>query len=156
MGRLLMWKTKVKLAAERNIGNFKLPETTTPSSATDYVLDGQQRITVIYASIGAPDNDEGFSPGYDLEARQFVLMEETKSSLVFPLRSLYSTTKVLNFRTGLQTHQEATQLQAELDNLIDAFTKYKLPVVVLKDLSVEEVCPMLRADQQLWHQALDV
>lgn len=141
IGSLLMWKTKVKLAAERNIGNFKLPETD-DMTPTDYVLDGQQRITVIYASIGAPDNDEGFSPGYDLEARQFVLMEETKSSLVFPLRSLFNTTKVLNFRTGLQTHQEASQLQAELDNLIDAFTKYKLPVVVLKDLSVEEVCPI--------------
>jgi hypothetical protein len=141
IGSLLMWKTKVKLAAERNIGNFKLPQTD-DMTPTDYVLDGQQRITVIYASLGAPDGDEGFSPGYDLEKKAFISMEESESALVFPLRSLYSTTKVLNFRTGLQAHKSPDMLQARLDELIDSFTKYKLPVVILKDLTVDEVCPI--------------
>jgi hypothetical protein len=141
IGSLLMWKTKVKLAAERNIGNFKLPQTD-DMTPTDYVLDGQQRITVIYASLGAPEDDEGFSPGYDLEKKLFVSLEEAESSLVFPLRWLYNTTNVLNFRTGLQAHKAPATLQAKLDDLIDAFTKYKLPVVTLKDLTVEEVCPI--------------
>lgn len=68
VGSLLMWKTNVKLATERNIGNFKLPKTD-DMSPTDYVLDGQQRITVVYASLGAPDNDGGFTPGYDLRRK---------------------------------------------------------------------------------------
>jgi hypothetical protein len=141
IGSLLMWKTKVKLAAERNIGNFKLPQTDN-MTPTDYVLDGQQRITVIYASLGAPESDEGFSPGYDLEQKAFVSLEEAQSKLVFPLRWLYNTTKVLNFRTALQALTDAATLQAKLNDLIDAFTKYKLPVVTLKDLTVEEVCPI--------------
>lgn len=141
IGSLLMWKTKVKLAAERNIGNFKLPETD-DMTPTDYVLDGQQRITVVYASLGAPDDDDGFSPGYDLEKKVFLSLDEAESALVFPLRSLYDTTKVLNFRTGLQAHKDPSILQSRLDGLIDAFTKYKLPVVTLKDLTVEEVCPI--------------
>lgn len=42
-GSLLFWKTNTKLATERNIGDFKLPETD-DMSPTSYVLDGQQRI----------------------------------------------------------------------------------------------------------------
>jgi hypothetical protein len=33
-------------------------------------------------------------------------------------------------------------LQPRLDGLVDAFTKYRIPVVTLKDLSIEEVCPI--------------
>ena len=29
-------------------------------------------MTVIYASVGAPDGEEGFSPGYDLVDEEFV------------------------------------------------------------------------------------
>ncbi len=141
IGSLLMWKTVVKLSAERNIGNFKLPQTD-DMTPTDYVLDGQQRITVIYSSLGAPENDEGFAPGFDLEKRAFLSLDEADSMFVFPLRWLYNTTKVLNFRTGLQTQKTSDLLQTRLDELIDAFTKYKLPVVTLKDLTVEEVCPI--------------
>jgi hypothetical protein len=141
IGSLLMWKTSVKLATERNIGNFKLPKTD-DMSPTDYVLDGQQRITVIYSSLGAPDTEVGFSPKFDLRSKSFVSKEEIESAILFPLRWLYNTTKVLNFRTALQTHEDAQQLQERLDELIDAFSKYKLPVVTLKDLTVEEVCPI--------------
>src|SRR5690349_8853339 len=39
IGSLLLWKTKVKLHVERNIGDFRLPETD-DLTPTDYVLDG--------------------------------------------------------------------------------------------------------------------
>jgi hypothetical protein len=139
IGSLLIWRTDVKLEAERNIGNFQLPQTD-DMSPTDYVLDGQQRLTVIYSSLAA-DDQPGFTPGFDLEDQEFVLMEEA-DGVVFPLRSLYDTTKVLNFRTGLQTRPDAAIMQPRLDQLIDSFTKYKLPVVTLKGLTVQEVCPI--------------
>src|ERR1017187_1262296 len=141
IGSLLVWKTNVKLAAERNIGNFQLPQTD-DMMPTDYVLDGQQRITVIYSSIGAPDNVGGFSPGFDLRSESFVLMDEVSGVTVFPLRWIYDTTKMLNFRTALLTRPDADDFQARLDNLVAAFTKYRIPVVILKDLSIEEVCPI--------------
>ncbi|MGV1099917.1 DUF262 domain-containing protein [Thiovibrio sp. JS02] len=50
VGSLLLWKTSNKLAAERNLGEFKLPETD-DLTPTDYVLDGQQRLTVIYSGV---------------------------------------------------------------------------------------------------------
>lgn len=39
VGSLLLWKTKDKLRAERNIGEFSLPSTD-DMDPTDYVLDG--------------------------------------------------------------------------------------------------------------------
>src|SRR5438552_1838493 len=43
VGSLLFWKTNDKLVAERNIGDFRLPQTD-DLTPTTYVLDGQQRL----------------------------------------------------------------------------------------------------------------
>ncbi|MFF2092951.1 DUF262 domain-containing protein [Paenibacillus sp. NPDC058174] len=141
VGSLLLWKTQSKLTVERNIGDFKLPETD-DLSPTDYVLDGQQRLTVIYSCFGANDDDQGYSIAYDLEKEEFTPNPVDQKLSVFPLRWIYQTTKLLNFRTGLASHNNALQLQERLDNLIDIVTNYRIPVVTLKDLTVEEVCPI--------------
>lgn len=140
-GSLLLWKTSTKLAVERNIGDFCLPETD-DLSPTNYVLDGQQRLTVIYSCFGAPDNENGFSVGYDLIEEEFVKLPEKYEIHIFPLRWIYNTTKLLNFRTGLTSHPLSEELQTRLDSIIEVITNYRLPVVTLKDLSVEEVCPI--------------
>jgi hypothetical protein len=140
-GSVLLWRTHTKLAVERNIGDFKLPKTD-DHSPTDYVLDGQQRITVIYSCLGAPPEEEGFAAGYDLDEEAFVELTPDAGARVFAMRSLFNTTKLLNFRTGLQTHADAAKYQQRLDGLIAAFTNYRLPVVVLKELSIDEVCPI--------------
>jgi len=142
VGSILLWRTNTKLAVERNIGDFKLPETD-DHSPTDYVLDGQQRITVIYSCLGAPEGEPGFAAGYDLKKEEFIhLSPENEAPQIFPMRLLFDTTKLLNFRTGLQTQSDSVVHQKRLDELLEAFSGYKLPVVVLKDLTVEEVCPI--------------
>lgn len=141
VGSLLLWRTKNKLAAERNIGAFKLPETD-DLTPTDYVLDGQQRLTVIYSAFGAQENDEGFSAIYDLNEQIFLEMPEEFNSTQFPLRFIYNTTKLLNFRSGLVSCPSSDTLQQRLDGLIDVITNYRIPVVTLKELTVEEVCPI--------------
>lgn len=140
-GSLLFWKTSTKLTTERDIGDFRLPETD-DLSPTNYVLDGQQRLTVIYSCFGAPDEESGFSVGYDLIQEEFIRLSEKYELHIFPLRWIYNTTKLLNFRTGLNSHPLSEELQTRLDSLIEVITNYRLPVVTLKDLSVEEVCPI--------------
>jgi hypothetical protein len=140
-GSILLWRTQIKLAVERNIGDFKLPKTD-DHSPTDYVLDGQQRITVIYSCLGAPAEDGGFAAGYDLDRQEFVQLPASRTSPIFPMRWLFDTTKLLDFRTGLQTSSQATSYQSRLDDLIGAFQNYRLPVVILKELTVDEVCPI--------------
>ncbi len=90
-GSLLVWKTKTKLKAERNIGEFNLP-LTDDHDPTDYILDGQQRLTVIYSCLGAGENEGGFSVAYDLETKKFIRMPEQPSIQHFPLRKMFHTT----------------------------------------------------------------
>jgi len=141
VGSLLLWKTRDKLRAERSIGAFALP-TTDDLSPTDYVLDGQQRLTVIYSCLGAKEDDMGFAVVYDLEKECFMPMPDVVKLTQFPLRKLFNTTQLLNFRSAIQTLHNGDELQVRLDALISAFIEYRLPVVTLKDLSVAEVCPI--------------
>ncbi len=141
VGSLLFWKTHVKLAAERNIGDFKLPKTD-DISPTDYVLDGQQRLTVIYSCLGAPDSEEGFAAAYDLDQQTFTLKPVQHDPKIFPLRWIFETTKLLDFRTALKSFPEHLIYQQRLDNLISVFSNYRVPVVTLKELTIQEVCPI--------------
>ena len=141
VGSLLLWKTNNKLATDRNIGDFRLPETD-DITPTRYVLDGQQRLTVIYSCLGASDSDAGFQSAYDLSSEMFVQKPSGHSAHIFPLRLLYDTTKLLNFRSGLVGHPEGELFQSRLDQIIKVLTSYRIPVVTLKDLTVDEVCPI--------------
>ena len=128
IGSLLIWRTSTKLKTERQFGDFVLPET--PDLVpTDYVLDGQQRLTVIYSCLGADSHDPGFSAAYDLQTEQFVRTQDLPAALhIFPLRKLLRTTDLLDFRTALQAHPQHAVLQSKLDQLVKAFTQYKVPV----------------------------
>ncbi|MDE2130812.1 MAG: DUF262 domain-containing protein [Betaproteobacteria bacterium] len=142
IGSILLWKTKDKLNAARDIGVFQLPKTD-ELTPTNYVLDGQQRLTVVYSCLGAPEDAAGYKAGYDLALGQFIEIKPGPlKAEVFPLRKLFHTTSLLNYRTSLLSLPNATKLQQNLDDLIAAFTQYKLPVVTLKDLTIDEVCPI--------------
>ena len=48
IGTILLWNSYEKLRSTRNIGGFLIPERD-PKLPVQYVLDGQQRLTAIYA-----------------------------------------------------------------------------------------------------------
>src|SRR2546428_4307532 len=48
IGTFIFWKTRDELRSYRNVGNHRLPETPKGDYA-QYILDGQQRITSLYA-----------------------------------------------------------------------------------------------------------
>lgn len=50
VGTFILWKTKEALRVVRNIGKAKLPETP-PGDFVNHVLDGQQRLTSLFASV---------------------------------------------------------------------------------------------------------
>ncbi|MFC3860633.1 DUF262 domain-containing protein [Deinococcus antarcticus] len=107
-------------------------------SPTNYVLDGQQRLTVVYSCFGAPEVETGFSAVYNLLEEKFEEFVEP-DPYKFNLRNIFDTTKLLNFRAGLISHKDSAVLQQRLDKLVDSVHNYKFPVVTLKDLSIEEV-----------------
>ncbi|QIT12487.1 GmrSD restriction endonuclease domain-containing protein [Clavibacter michiganensis] len=142
IGSLLLWRTTQKLNTERDLGTFQLPSVD-DISPTEYILDGQQRATVLYSAFGAAPDEPGFKAAYDLKTSSFVSITEVAAEAhQFPLRWLYQTTPLLNFRTALQSLPDSALLQERLDAFVDTLTGYKIPVVTLRDLSLEEVAPI--------------
>jgi Protein of unknown function DUF262 len=72
-GSILLWRTKQTLTHERDLGPFKLPQND-PSYPTDYILDGQQRITSIFGvfqtDIAVTSQPLWAKIYYDLEANE--------------------------------------------------------------------------------------
>jgi hypothetical protein len=52
IGTFILWRTKEELRSIRNLGNAKLP-TTPKGEFVNYVLDGQQRLTSLFAALKA-------------------------------------------------------------------------------------------------------
>jgi hypothetical protein len=50
IGTFIFWRTKERLRAIRNLGKFDLP-TPHENESLDYVLDGQQRLTTLFATL---------------------------------------------------------------------------------------------------------
>lgn len=75
IGTFIFWKTKERLRSIRNLGGHKLPDPAKEESV-DYVLDGQQRLTSLYACLKGIEikrsetkNTDNFAEIYiDLEA----------------------------------------------------------------------------------------
>ncbi len=64
IGAFTFWRTKDRLRAVKNIGGLVLPDSP-PSDYVNYVLDGQQRITSIYACLkGVTIENQDYSKMY--------------------------------------------------------------------------------------------
>jgi hypothetical protein len=71
IGSFIFWKTARRLPHHRSIGGIPLDDVP-PGSITDYVLDGQQRITSLYAAVrGAGIQGEKYNFSFNLTTGKF-------------------------------------------------------------------------------------
>ena len=118
---MLLWRTVEKLKTERNIGNFTLP-ITDDHSPPDYVLDGQQRLTVIYSCLGAAEDGGGFAAGYDLDNEGFVVLPEKPWLSCLSATDPESDVPAARLPHLLHADPKKDQLQAWLDCIVKVFT----------------------------------
>jgi hypothetical protein len=137
-GSLLFWRAKEKLKIERDLGPFKLPDPK-EDYPVDYVLDGQQRITSIYATfqtgIEITQSDSwkdiyyDFSIPYDSQDTQFfaLMPDEVDCSKHFPIRVIFDT---IYYRRAT-THMDE-RLAEQIDKMQSIFKEAKIPVQIFK------------------------
>jgi hypothetical protein len=144
IGSLLLWNSQEKLKATRNICGFCIPDRP-ESYPVNYVLDGQQRLSTIYAvfckdrSQSSDGNDnadlEAFDIYFDLDSRKF----RTKADFIsgnqtLPLKCLFDITAFLKVLKDLpeKYHGAVKELHTKFNN-------YEVPIVTITKRSKTEV-----------------
>ena len=127
IGSILWWETNEKLAAERNIAGFKLPNKP-ESHPFYYVLDGQQRVSSLYGIFctdrtvdDVPEeykiDHSIFDIVFDLDEKKFVHVSEKETGKnYFELKSLFNPSEYANALVAARRSVE-TSLQTYMINL---------------------------------------
>jgi len=143
IGSLLFWLSEQKMISEKNVGGFDLPPTP-EKYPRNYVLDGQQRLTTIYGVLNWPDKTmlHKLNVYFDLENRKFIHFNGEQLDKHIPMSILFKTPEILRYRTILSEFSNANELQESVDALYEIFREYLIPVVTIKEKTVEDVCPI--------------
>lgn len=140
IGTFIFWKTKEELRALRNLGGLELPPTP-KGDFIEYVLDGQQRLTTLFASlkglkIKREDREDDYSEfQIDLEAKEdepLVLTEsaDTNHHRIIRLHDLlYGKIKLL------AAYPEP--LQDKIQEYKDRINAYQFSAVLIKEAPID-------------------
>lgn len=137
-GSLLLWRTNEKLKIERQLGPFTLPGPK-EDYPIDYVLDGQQRVTSVYATFQtthALEKSEetewkeiyfDFSLPDNVQDLQFFALspEEVDPSKHFPMRIIFDTAA---YRKATKAFDE--KLALRIDRMQARFKEARLPAQI--------------------------
>ena len=145
IGSVLLWNTKDVLKSTRNVAGFKLPDRP-PDYPVNYVLDGQQRLSSIYAvfsqSTEQVEGDDDYNPEvgifeiyYDFQKKAFVNKEDIADRKKgFLMRNLLDTPKFLGEFKELDT-----AFHSDAQKLLSKFSNYEIPIVTITNRAKEEV-----------------
>ena len=144
IGTFIFWKTKEELRSYKEVGNHKLP-TTPKGDYVQYILDGQQRITSLYAIRKgiritkdgkeldykdifinlqhSPENDEQIVVTEKQDGKQYVSVYDVLNK---PLGTFYKTLG----------HEQAERIETYKGRL----TNYDFSSITIKDYPIEVAC----------------
>ena len=144
IGTFIFWKTKEELRSYKEVGNHPLPETPQGDYA-QYILDGQQRITSLYAiRKGIRITKDGkeidykdifINLDYDAEKDdQIVVTGKLDGGQYVPVHDVLS--KPLGTFYKTLSHDQADQIQTYKNTL----TTYDFSTITIKDYPIEVAC----------------
>jgi hypothetical protein len=145
IGSFIFWQSRDGLRHVRNIGNVKLPDTPKGEPSL-YVLDGQQRITSLYAvRKGVRITREGkeidygrisINLGYDPDADEEIVTPEA------PTNSPYiSVFELLNGSfADLAEKYSSKELRNRIDTYRRLLTGYDFSTIAIRDYPIEIAC----------------
>lgn len=146
IGSVLLWSTSERLNHTRNIAGYKIPDNGL-EYPVNYVLDGQQRISSIYATFSDkteqdtqtakynPDLDI-FEIYYSFTTKEFLPKSEVdvNANDVIYLRNFLDGSKLIDALQILDA-----QYHTDAKDLYSKFINYELPVVTIKNRDKSEV-----------------
>jgi hypothetical protein len=140
IGSVLLWRTNEKLPNERNIGGFHLPETQ-DQYPTNYILDGQQRLTTIYGALhpSASTTNPDFNVYFDLTDKIFFHLEGEPANTQIPVSILFDTTRFRQCQTFLSSLEGGKAYVNETDRLNETFREYSVPLITVTEPDTTQI-----------------
>ena len=140
IGSFLLWQTDQTLISERQIGGFHLPQTP-DGMPRQYVLDGQQRITTLYATLSRLPQElpERYQLQYHLLEKEFIPYTPEQPESVVPMSVLFEPSSYGKLMAQFQQSRDSERLTNELNTLYETFRNYELAVVVTDAPALEDV-----------------
>ena len=147
IGSILLWQSRQELRSENRIADLeiKLPK---PDYPVNYLLDGQQRLSTICGSLywDGADPQSVWNIAYDLRSKSFLHLY----SLDDPPQHQVRMNKLADgsvFYKWFATLDalgapDKDALKANADELFNRFKDYKIAVVTLGDMSIQDVAPI--------------
>lgn len=144
IGSLLIWNSSQRLTSERSLSGLELNISDYSNYPTNYLLDGQQRLTTLCGALfwqGKEPNSQ-WSIYFDLEREEFVHPRESSLIHLFPLNKLIDTSDFIRQCMKFEHHENGPRLVRNAERLLRSLKDYKVAVVKIGDMTIEEVAPI--------------
>ncbi|QQQ01890.1 DUF262 domain-containing protein [Lysobacter enzymogenes] len=144
IGSLLMWNSSQRLTSERSISGLELNDRELTSYPTNYLLDGQQRLTTLCGALFWHGKElvNHWNIHFNLESEEFVYPDEPDLVHLFPLNKLIETSDFIKQCMKFEHHDRGVVYTRNAEKLLRAIKDYKIAVVKIGDMTVEEVAPI--------------
>jgi hypothetical protein len=145
IGSILLWNSMERLKSTRNVAGFQIPDRQ-PTYPVNYVLDGQQRLSTIYAVFcreRTPVEAEGqyavdhsiFDISFDLVSKGFVPSADVPEGHThFRLQTLFDPDALFSGMEALSSENRKA-----VQELHSRFNNYEVPLVTISGRSKGEV-----------------
>lgn len=147
IGSILLWQSRQELRSENRIADLEinLPK---PDYPVNYLLDGQQRLSTICGSLFWDGNDPQslWNLAYDLRKKSFLHLDTLNDPPHHQVRMNKLRDPAVFYKWFLTLDTlgapDKETLKTNADELFNRLKDYKIAVVTLGDMSIQDVAPI--------------
>lgn len=144
IGSILLWHSSERLKSEKAIEGFDLDAAAIDRYPTDYLLDGQQRLTTLCGALFWEGNDQNsiWRIFFDLDKEEFTYAKDPVGVNLFPLNKLIRTSDFIRQCMKFEQSEKSREYYATAEKLLQSIKDYKIAVVKIGDIGLDEVAPI--------------
>lgn len=144
IGSILIWNSNERLESERTIADLDLYSQEKYYYPTNYLLDGQQRISCLCGTLYWDNKDYRslWNVVFDLDKERFIYPKNEKLFEYFPLNKLINTSDFITQCRSFESHPKSEKFFKNAEKLLRSIKDYKIAVVKIGEMTIQEVAPI--------------